>query len=79
MARSYFRRATPPPETALPELPETLEAARQKRTQYLTDWLKVLTELSIENASSKSGRLVDAEQNERLGGLLAKIQPIGDT
>ena len=77
-ARSYFRRATPPPENALPELPESLEAASRKRTQYLTDWLKVLVELSIENASSKSGRLVDAAQNERLGGLLAQIQPIGD-
>jgi len=77
-ARGYFRRATPPGESALPVLPASIEDANRSRTHYLTDWLKVLVEIATENASSKSGQLVDAEQNERLGGLLAKIQPIGD-
>lgn len=69
-ARKAF---TPPPQLSpgqivvLPEDEKSLTALRQR---YPVEWVKAFQTFVRENASSSSGRLVDVEQNARLGDIL---------
>ncbi len=69
-ARTAF---SPPPALApgqLPTLPEEETALGVLRRQYPTEWTKAFLAFTRENAASTSGRLVDPEQNARLGAIL---------
>jgi len=73
-ARGAF---TPPPALApgdLPDLPEDDKAASEARRQFPAQWARAFLTLSRENASSTDGRLVDPEQNARLGSILAAFR-----
>jgi hypothetical protein len=65
---------SPPPQLApgqLPPLPEEEAALTALRRQFSSEWTKAFLTFIRENASSAAGRLVDAEQNARLGAILS--------
>ena len=55
----------------LPNLPEQMQDVALLRRQFATEWTKAFLVFVRENASSSGGRLVDPEQNARLGVILA--------
>lgn len=62
----------PPPVADLPELPED---GLRFDLAGLVDWLAGYARLVDENAQSLDGRTIDVEANDRLGKLLARIEP----
>ena len=59
----------------LPALPEDNAALTALRRQFPGEWAKAFITFIRENASSTGGRLVDPEQNARLGAILNACQP----
>ncbi len=73
-ASACFPVTHAPARGALPCLPENEDDAWAWRDAYLQEWIDVFMDLVRENASTKDGTLVDAEQNARLGALLARLR-----
>lgn len=74
LARRAF---SPPPQLApgqMPDLPVDEKAAREMHRQFPREWLQAFLALTRENASSNAGRLIDPEQNDRLGKILTAFR-----
>ena len=65
------------PRSAIPRYPDLPNDAREmqrRRGTFIRKWLEALVELTRENVQSSKGGLIDIEQNEALGGILALIE-----
>ncbi len=65
------------PRSAVPRYPDLPSDAREmqrRRGTFIRKWLEALVELTKENVQSSKGGLIDIEQNEALGGILALIE-----
>lgn len=60
-----------------PQLPDDKPAIDALRREPPTAWVKAFISLTVENASSSAGVLVDPVQNARLGGVLSRFTGSG--
>jgi len=64
----------PPPLIPSGALPVLSNAPLNYSGQYILDWFEAFRALAIGNAGHSAGREISAEQNARLGAILARIK-----
>ncbi|WP_295449761.1 virulence factor SrfC family protein [uncultured Thiodictyon sp.] len=63
----------PPPPIATGQVPDLAPHPEPFTTRYITDWLRALVALAVNNAGHQVGQEIPADQNRRLGEILAAL------
>ena len=69
------RKAFMPPP-AVEGVPALGKQRRRVEMEFLQDWLASMVQLSLDNLGSLEGREISAEDNQTLGRILARVQPV---
>jgi hypothetical protein len=64
----------PPPKIPTGALPQLAERPTNYSARYVVDWFEAFRALAIANAGHAAGQEIAAEDNVRLGSILARIQ-----
>ncbi|MDX1401588.1 MAG: virulence factor SrfC family protein, partial [Kiloniellales bacterium] len=71
---AFFDKQTVPKAGEPPYLAKDLEELMTWRGSYVSDWLGALYQMTRKNASWGQGGLIDIEQNQKLGSIIALIE-----